>query len=559
MKKIFAFAAIGLVLTGCTTYQYHEIYPELYSDLNTKRDDPIPADSLPPFILNSLPIDFQIAHFSGHLWCYLDWNGQYTLRKFPSKTATSKPSSEFLDSVKIALEANDRLVHIPAAYPNIACLRPASNLNNLLDEDYFSQWLLFFQEWDDAEVENKRIGAQTTALVITISEVQKAIALASTQEKELDTKIASRERDLIEVTNSVAAVLAQINAVGLLDRLFETPKPLPPFDPKIKYEFKNDMFAWILDKYLINYSDKKYEWATDQMEGGKYLDIDLGTAIQQVHAAFKNPSRIEDDELRSDVQDLIDAGFKNIYVTSGARSPYRQAHLYYEAKRNSNPVAKYVSSEHMFGAACDIGIFGFEWGSSNHNKLRRVLKRFNLDIPVEDDPVHLQLVKTTAAYAERRLWMMRTYLQFASNLRTGQVAVKASHLALFNDFKSQSATLEKDLQARMSQIHAKTDLFERISAAYAAQFRQLQKANQDLAAAKRRARLSNDSGRDGGGVGRGRRFNGNTGNGGGSSPNSPSTGSPSTGSPGTGSPSGSNSGGSGPSISFPNGRLWPLS
>jgi uncharacterized protein YcbK (DUF882 family) len=225
------------------------------------------------------------------------------------------------------------------------------------------------------------------------------------------------------------------------------PAMAPPFELKGSYQFANDPFQRVLKEMMKDVSSKN--WVTEQMQSGKYMDPELADQIDKANTILADPSLAKNIVLAADIRFLRQKGFSKILITSGARTPLRQAFLYSEASTNKNPVAKYTGSDHLFGQAADMQIpRGWSWNSTEHKKLRSVLDRLGLSMKVSQDPVHFTPKSPSRDFSVRRILAIRAYLRRAHEIKTTQVSLKEN--LVFTELKitEQKAQLSSDIEAR---------------------------------------------------------------------------------------------------------------
>lgn len=481
-----AVAIASLLMTGCTSYEFSELYPYYYEDEQKSKNGLIEPSELPGELVDALPLKFQLAKYTGHLWCFRDEEGRTSFSPSWLSYQKNNWSEEFTKSLKHASEDENYRVFTPMGYPFAFCVIPNVDEEQLFDETWFGAWLTFITTWETNELENEQLDQANKELAIQSADTSKLIDKVNNLIADYDKKIKETE-DAIAATDSVINQRKSKLGMKLLGLDLDSKKDLPPFNPKIPYDKKKDPFLDVIKDGTMDVSGKP--WATDQMLGGKYLDPELANKIDEINLIFAEPDKITNEKLKQDVIDLKASGFKGISVTSGARTPWRQSDLYSKAKKDGTPVGKYVRSEHMFGQATDMTIpTGWNWNSSSHRKLRSVMARLGIEMRVPNDPVHFTLTSPTRSFYARRLAMVRAYLAKATELKQAQGAVKEN--AIFDQERiiEQKAKVEADLQARTTELTNKTSLFNRISAAYLSKQRELQQLDAEIARREDEAR-----------------------------------------------------------------------
>ena len=480
-----------LISNSCRTVKYIDAYPDFY-ELTKTENGLIPVDAIPESLISTLPVNFQLAYYSGHLSCYSDYSGSLKLFSLNPLFQKAKKSKEFKKLLKSAQADNDIIVFTPIAYPNVFCVIPDEDIDNLLAETYFPSWLDYIDQWQTNEELNIQLNKSLQELIISNNEKEKVITTLENSIVEFDNKIKQTNENILRIKPEINAQRKKIgiNEELPIDKLSltdEKPDPRPPFNLRIPYSIDKDPFIDVIRKYTKDISDKP--WATNQMEGGKYLDAELANKVQEINDKFNNPELITDLNLRNEVNNLKSKGFNGINVTSGARTPLRQAHLYSKAKSNKNPVAKYVGSQHMFGQAADMSLpDGWDWESSNHKTLRTVLSKMGLSMNVSNDPVHFELANPLEATKSQKLAMARAYSSKAKSIKASQGAVKDNLVFEADKQAKQKEQLDKDIEAKKKEIENKSSIFNQVSAKYNELQRELESINAEIARREAEAR-----------------------------------------------------------------------
>ena len=451
----------------------------------------MPTDSIPESLIQALPNNFQLAYYTGHLWYYADWDGKIKLFKPNPLFQKAKKGAEFKRLLNSAKSDTSMLVFTPVAYPNIFCVMPNESIDTLFEETYFPAWLDYIDQWQDKEELNQKLNSSLQELIIANNEKGKVINALNNGIAEYDRKIAQTNQNIIHIIPEINAARKKLGLAEIKNEIVaydgDDPDPRPPFNLRIPYDKSNDPFMDVVKRYSKDISDKP--WATDQMEGGKYLDGELADKVQEVNDKFDKPESISDEGLRNQVKDLKAKGFKGINVTSGTRTPMKQAHLYSNAKSNNNPVAQYTGSMHLFGQAADMSLpAGWGWGSPNHKALRGVLAKMGISMNVPNDPVHFSIGKPTQGTLSQRLAMARAYNDKAKAIKEGQAAVKDNLVFEAGKAGKQKDQLDKDIEAKTGEIEAKSSLFTRASARYNQLQRDLGSLNGEIARREAEAR-----------------------------------------------------------------------
>lgn len=474
------------LLSGCATYNFSEMFPAYYGEGVASDDGLIFQEKLPSELLDALPVEFQLANYTGHLWCYRDNDGK-TLFGSPWKSFQRTAwSDNFAEKLGRALADDQYRVFTPTGYPQVFCVMPNVDTEQLFDETWFGSWLTYISGWESNEIENEGLIESNKKLATQASELSKLIAQISESISTYDQKIKDKEA---AITATESLIEQRKSKLGMKVTVLspDATKELPPFDPKIPYDRGKDPFISVVTDGAKDVSDRS--WATDQMSGGKYLDPELAQKIDEVNEAFANPEKISDKQLKEDIQSLKSSGFQGISVTSGARTPWKQATLYVNAKNNKNPVGKYVRSDHMFGQAGDMSIpSGWDWNSKSHQNLRAVMNRLGVEMRVPNDPVHFTLASPSTSFYGRRLAMVRAYLAKASQIKASQNSIREN--AIFDQSKivEQKAKVEADLKARNAELTKKTDIFARVSAVYISKQQELQQLDAEISRREDEAR-----------------------------------------------------------------------
>lgn len=484
--KYKAIALATILLGGCASYNFQEMFPAYYEEGQASPEGLIHQDRVPSELVDALPVDFQLAQYTGHLWCFRD-NGGKTLFGEPWRSIQrNRWSDEFTEKLKSASDDDQYKVFTPSGYPQIFCVMPNVDTEQLFDETWFGSWLTYLSSWELSEIENESLIESNKKLAIRISDTQKIISQVNDSINAYDQKIKDTEKSITEIEALIGQRKSKLG-MKILGLDINSTRDLPPFDPKVPYDKNKDPFLGVVKDGTEDVS--KRSWATDQMSGGKYLDPELAKKIDDANRFFSNPENIADANLKQDIVALKNDGFHGIAVTSGARSPWRQAELYANAKKNGNPVGKYVRSDHMFGQAGDMSIpAGWQWNSPSHQKLRSVMSRLGLEMRVPNDPVHFTLASPSRSFYARRLAMVRAYMAKASQIKAAQGAVRENAIFDQTSLVEQKAKVEADLQARNVELTKRTDLFARISAVYLSKRSELQQLDAEISRREDEAR-----------------------------------------------------------------------
>jgi len=481
----FLFAIIIITTVSCTTYRFQQIFPAFYPYSDSEADELIPTDSIPFELISNLPVDFQLSYYSGHVWCYADRQGKIKLLKANPLVQKAKLGNAFKSRLRAALSDDRFSVFTPIAYPNVFCVMPNESIDSLMDENYFNYWLRFIDQWQVRELEILALDSSYQRTIIANEDVKKQIIVVNSEIDNYRKNIRDTERNIQAIISEINRKRAALGIPPLAVEVFGTLSfgnasgDPPPFDLRIGYNIDRDPFIDVVRTYTKDISDRT--WASNQMEGGKFMDAELANKVQEINNKFDHPEIIQDASLAKDVQDLKELGFSGIKVTSGARTPFRQADLYSKAKRNKNPVGKYTKSGHMFGQAADMSLpDGWGWGTSNHNKLRSLMSKMGVAMNVANDPVHFSLASPTVGARAQRLAMARAYAAKANEIRNAQGAVKENQIFNKEKIAEQKDQLTKDLSNRQKELEDQAWIFDKVSAKYIQKQRELQDLNAEL-------------------------------------------------------------------------------
>jgi uncharacterized protein YcbK (DUF882 family) len=462
------------------------VYPSDYSKNSTSFDPLIPIDEIPDELVNNvLPLNFVLAKYSGSLICFRDLEGGYVRSGVNARDQSLRRGRQFQSELNLAKKTKDTIVFDPVndspqkSNPHIFCKIPRVDQGDALNATWFFEWLTYIEGWQQRATE-----IETLSSLNSISQQEAAGLEASA--KELDSKILltsqmlglaiDQNRSLSDQWSQIRQVQAQcrFNGPGCVrmddiqlnltnqsqksemeQKLQDTtraktqhaPAKAPPFELKGSYQFANDPFQRVLKEMMKDVSSKN--WVTDQMQSGKYMDPELADQIDKANTILADPSLAKDIFLAADIRSLKKMGFRKILITSGARTPLRQAFLYSEASTNKNPVAKYTGSDHLFGQAADMQIpRGWSWNSKEHKKLRSVLDRLGLSMKVSQDPVHFTLKSPSRDFSVRRILAIRAYLRRAHEIKTTQDSLKENLVFTESKITEQKAQLSSDIEAR---------------------------------------------------------------------------------------------------------------
>lgn len=491
-KSVITAALAGLTVAGCSAIPFRDLYPAHYAEKPASSAERRPLAQLPVEIIASLPIGFQIGAQTGHLACYFDEVGETYFNVLDQSMSTVRRSQAFSDMVS-AMREPGRQVFEPLGYPNVVCEMPDRDVRDLFDEGWFGDWLNYLTAWEARALEIEALEAAIARHQAEVTRLEGTLASLAAQSTDYDMKLSdlqSKIDDAKKRIDELKTKLAAAPAASLMVRTDAPPAPplLPPFDPKVDYKFEKDPFVPVLKDYSKDVSGKA--WASDQMEGGKYLDQEMADNIDAFANAVDNPNSVADPALRQKVKDLKARGFSKVSITSGTRSPYRQADLYVKEQRKAQaegrqpgPVGKYVQSDHMFGQAADMSIpaaDGWGYGQPNHNALAEVAAAFGLNFKVKDDKWHVSMTLSHGAQA-RRVTMMRAYARKAAEIQSAQVSTRESMIFVQDRIFEQQKRLRNDIAVRTNEVQNKASVFANISAAYQELLREEQRLAEQLA------------------------------------------------------------------------------
>jgi hypothetical protein len=450
------------------------------------------ADEIPGKLLDSLPPDYVLAKYTGTLWCYRDMNGGLVRDKSNPGKQFLKPGKSFKSELAQSKRSRTLQIFIPQGYPHVFCKIPREDQIEIYNRTWFLLWLPYLSEWQQREKElegllsyGSSIQELANDMKLRIKDIDTQEQLANQATRDLADKnyylygILSQEclnesRGLFNRSNTGAcekkALIQQAEDAARnsanqgsgipaasqpasqpspLEPISNQPRTKPPFALEGKYDRSKDPFLNVLNTNTLDVSSKT--WATDEMSAGKYLDAELASQIDKVNAQLADPSILEDKMLQAEIKSLRAMGFSQIQVVSGARTPLRQAYLAQEQKKKDKPipVARYTGSDHLFGQAADMVMPpGWGWNTDQHKKLRAVLGKLGLLMAVKDDPVHFTLKNPSNASKLNRIKMIRSYLDFAADIKVNQENQKVK--AMFEESKilEQKDQLQSDFKAR---------------------------------------------------------------------------------------------------------------
>lgn len=485
----FVFFIIG-TLTSCRVYHsFQEMHPATFDQEKQNRGQ-LKIDSISLEIVEALPNQFQLAYYTGHLWIFADYDGGVYINKGKANKMRLVNSDSFEVNLQHARLDTNFLVFLPVGYPELFCVIPNESIDTLMKETYALSWLNFFDQWQNTELEIVLLSNQYEALLSEMYDIKAKM-------NHLDAALLDYTKKVEEINSRIAETRNQINnkrrQIGL------QPLPLddlpvhfmalllpasdgegPPFELKIGYNINKDPFIEVIKKFCKDVSEK--EWATNEMEGGKYMDPDLAEKIEEVSKKFENPDLEPDPVVREEIKDLKRRGFTGPKVTSGARSPLRQAHIYSEKKKTGGKVAKYLGSQHFTGEACDIKIpEGWSWGSDNHKKLRATFQKLGLSMPVSSDEVHVQLAEIPTNAQVKRLAMVRGYHKVAAKMKAAQQPIKEDILFKSGEVAEQKARLEKELADKEKMVQDASKKYENLKAILYDKLKELQSLVAEIA------------------------------------------------------------------------------
>jgi len=498
MKKISIL--ICAILFSCNAIPYKRAFPEFYID---QEKFAIKFDTSNQIIISNLPVEFQLAQHSGHLWTFIDGAGSVKLFSLNKNIQRNTKGKEFSQLFKKVKRDDNFIVFTPLAYPNVFCVMPNENIDNLYNESYFFSWLNYLDQWQTNEEFNEVKQKEYNDILISNFENKQLLSLLEFQIKEFLSNIKSKEELIEKIKEQIQLKkgnLNQKNASAKNKTINISNDPPHPFILKRKYEISIDPFIEILIRYNENLENEL--WASDQMEGGKYLDPELAEKIREINKILKNPTLVKNEDLKSKIISLKEKGFIQIVVTSGGRTPLRQADLYSKKKFNSNPVAKYLNSDHLFGQAADMSLpSSFEnWESKNHQFLRSILSELGLIMNKKNDPVHFKLKNPNESYYVRRLAMSRAYSNKAKEIKQTQDIIRDQLIFDIKNIFTSKEILEKDIKNKNIELESKKTIFNSLSATYLILSKELTNLNAEeerkKAEEERRSRHEHDNDRD---------------------------------------------------------------
>lgn len=496
--------SICLISVACTSYPFKVIYPAHYTNTPAEPQPVEKIEDVLPEIELVLPLQFQLAAQTGHLWCFRDGRGQVSLSRINQSLQKIEWGDEFSSQREAVMNDQRFQAFSPIGYPHTFCAMPRITIAALYDENWFDGWLTYFIGWENNELENQSLLEANKKLVSDITDTNKAIANVMAAIADYDDRIALKNQAISELE----AVIADRNkklAVGILvfgDSQLRPEPPVPPFDPKIEYRTELDPMRDIVIKHCSDVSDKT--WANQtQMEVGPYIDHEFVDKFDELQKALSNPDEYPaakaDAALLEQLKQLKKDGF-NLSVISGARTPWKQAVQYWKNKREGKKVAAYNSSDHLFGQAADIMLpkhwgssWDDQWNSAEHQNLRLVLDRFGFVMNEKSDPVHVSLKSPSHDYFVRRLAISRAYAQRAWEIKQAQGVIRANVLFEGSKILAQKAQLEKDLQAKKNTLEERATLFDKLAARYTERRQALQRLDAEIARRAAEARNSRDA------------------------------------------------------------------
>lgn len=454
--------------TSCTKVPYPKAFPLHYGITQAEETSEVGGfaqPNSPPNVLGNnglltedvvatLPIDFALAHHVGYLRCLLDFEGYILIPgsdgrfNFPFSNRFFARSNDFREFTN-AWEGKEYLRYDPVGYPNLSCFMPSEDPVEFFGLGWLTDWTNLVSSWQENELE---IESLKTAVSNTYTlNASNALLLSGVNAEiaDLNSKIAETEGQLVQAKQHLVSI----------QRSFIVKEPeYPPFDPKIPYDKDIDPFYGVLKKFLLNVSSKP--WLDLSQVSGPYVDHELAQVLDVVHETLSDPKKIE--KLPAEIrQAIVETGFQ-LKVTSGSRTPWKQATEIPAAKAKNLPAADYSKSRHMFGQSVDIRQ-PYQEGTSEYNNVKKILGHFGLNI-LPKDRVHIYLPRVSYWQKVNMLAMIREYKQVASNLRSNQSATKENLIFLKASAEKQKEQLEKDLAERRAERDNRAGVFERVSA-----------------------------------------------------------------------------------------------
>jgi hypothetical protein len=491
-------------LSACTTIDIRDAYPTLFSDGGNQPLLRITAERLglppdtqfqnaPRQIVAALPDEYAIAHYTGHLICVMDDQAELLV---PSNNDPSyfdyirrvHLSSEFAATTRAARKQG-LLEEIPQGYPFVQCFVPTLQTETFLDSEWFVDWERHLNDWQERELSINLLRANFLSDVQAISENAKLIS-------ELNRQIVLLDQQETTLKTRIAAARAPLQTILALDGGGGVSSP---FDPKIPYRSENDPFNSGFEGHLARLPDL----LKTPSNTSRYIDEELLKAINDFNAAISDPARNFPPDLAAQ---LIALGVGPIVLESAARTPWRQAALRAEKKKNptGTPTANYLESEHMFGLAADASSSGKIWDVKDPKNqtpqrvrawetVKEAYGKYGIDIPLGlGDANHLALSKYSLASGGfgrangKRLAIMRSMEQRA-------IEVSLSQDATISGLNSATAELVREKQRLISEVDNRRKSIEQKTSNVQQLMHELAQAQADRARREEEARARREA------------------------------------------------------------------
>jgi len=554
--KPFLILVVATGLGACSSVPYTAAYPALINSAETPveiKDDigdvmldvglkpVVLRRTLSADVLASLPADFQIGYHTNLMTCLFDESGKIHFFGGQDSTIsiTRNTHGSVFNNVVNGLKKADYRAFFPAGYPSTACFIPDNPPEQLLDDAWFDAWSAFLTLWQERELNLSRsldnITAYSLATGKLIAQVgavkQENIALSNSIEG-----LKARQAELIQRNGALEDAIKNVQAGG---GGIEMLTPLISFNPKLPWSADRDPFMDVVNRNFEDITSKP--WVLSSAPGIqdghipiKRMHPDLVRALDNLYDLLQHPEKLSPSE-----QEILkQTGFNlDRKINEAVRTPWIQAIRGYQKKNGSssigkNPVAEYLSGDHLFGLVADMNLKGTKYDIRTNtpeaiaawNQVEIFLNAHGLYFSAgANDAVHIGLKPLLKNYIDRRSLggagndfrakILNEYRKAAIEDINMQKAGQRTLLVVASEQERQFSKLENDLNEALTERNTLALNLSAIQASVA----QLTQQNQALQAilsrklqmAKRHSSSHGGGGRPGRGHGGGQ--DGNTG------------------------------------------------
>lgn len=528
-------------LGACTSVPYTTAYPESINsskkpvEIKDDIEDVMLDIGLKPVVLRrtlsadvlaSLPADFQISNHTNSLTCLFDESGKIYFFGGQDSTIgiTRNTHGSVFRNMVSGLKKADYRAFFPAGYPNTACFIPANTSEQVLDDAWFDDWSAFLILWQERELSLSRSLDNITAYSIAAGELMAKVGAVKKENIALSDSIESLKARQVELIQRNAALEDAIRNVPAGGGGVEMLTPQMAFNPQVPWSAERDPFMDVVNRNFEDISMKP--WVLSSVPGVqpgqipiKRMHPDLVRALDNLYELLQYPEKLSPAE-----QDILkETGFNlNKKINEAVRTPWIQAIRGYEKKKGShaigkNPVAEYLSGDHLFGLVADMNLSGTKYDIRTNtpeaiaawNQVEKLLNAHGLYFSAgANDAVHIGLKPLLKNYIDRRSLggegnafrakILNQYRQAAIEDINMQKAGQRTLLVVASEQERQFSKLENDLNMALTERNALALNLSAIQASVA-QFTQQNQALQAILSRKLQMAKRNSSSHGSGG------------------------------------------------------------